>query len=302
MLGKDVTNISMSRVTSNTSPPACHCLLVNLNSPERVPADAGCANLCEVSAALKSLFCYDNLHGIWCEVGLGATETFHLLSGLSYNSYNILHLTLKLGKVRECVVQCKGDTLPLGVDCLGATETFHLLSRLSYNYYNILNLTLQLGKVRECVVQCKGDTLPLGVVLGATETFHLLSGLSYNSYNILHLTLQLGKARECVVQCKGDTLPLGVDCQLLRERHITNRICRDSGVHGQFDRSSLQWEMTVGVGGVCSLTSEVLANLTKGMPPPAYFDWRGWFRAGLPFFQGDMTLRCSALILPHGSR
>ncbi|KAG8246631.1 hypothetical protein J6590_080015 [Homalodisca vitripennis] len=86
----------------------------------------------------------------------------------------------------------------------------------------------------------------------------------------------------------------------VQERHITNRICRDSGVHGQFDRSSLLWEMTVVVGGVCSLTSEVLANLTKGMPPPAYFDCRGWFRAGLPFFQGDMTLRCSALILPHG--
>ncbi|KAG8301206.1 hypothetical protein J6590_058201 [Homalodisca vitripennis] len=85
----------------------------------------------------------------------------------------------------------------------------------------------------------------------------------------------------------------------VQERHITNRLCRDSGVHGQFDRSSLLWEMTV---GVYSLTSEVLGNLTKGMPPPAYFDWRGWFRAGLPFFQGDMTLRCSALILPHGSR
>ncbi|KAG8263699.1 hypothetical protein J6590_027632 [Homalodisca vitripennis] len=77
----------------------------------------------------------------------------------------------------------------------------------------------------------------------------------------------------------------------VQERHVTNRIpvCRDSGVHGQFYRSSLLWEMTVGVGGICSLTSEVVANLTKGMPPLAYFDWRGWFRAGLPFFQGDMT-------------
>ncbi|KAG8283895.1 hypothetical protein J6590_007913 [Homalodisca vitripennis] len=68
------------------------------------------------------------------------------------------------------------------------------------------------------------------------------------------------------------------------------------------DPKRLLWEMTVGVGGVCSLTSEVLANLTKSMPPPSYFDWRGWFRADLPFFQGDITLRCSALILPHGSR
>ncbi|KAG8267758.1 hypothetical protein J6590_043838 [Homalodisca vitripennis] len=78
----------------------------------------------------------------------------------------------------------------------------------------------------------------------------------------------------------------------VQERHITNRKCRDSGVHGQFDRSSLLWEMTVGVGGVCSLTSEVLAYLNKGITPPAYFNWRGWFRAGLPFFRGDMTLRC----------
>ncbi|KAG8255571.1 hypothetical protein J6590_089321 [Homalodisca vitripennis] len=86
------------------------------------------------------------------------------------------------------------------------------------------------------------------------------------------------------------------------ERHITNHKCRDSGVHGQsHDTSTLLWEMTVGVGGVCSLNSEVLASLNKGVPPPA-FDWRGWFRAGLPFFRGDMILRCSALIFPHGSR
>ncbi|KAG8283531.1 hypothetical protein J6590_014050 [Homalodisca vitripennis] len=73
-----------------------------------------------------------------------------------------------------------------------------------------------------------------------------------------------------------------------------------SGIHGQFDRSSLLWRMAVGVGGVCSLTSEALVNLNKGVPPPAYFDWRGWFTAGLP--SSGMTLRCSALILPHGSR
>ncbi|KAG8247544.1 hypothetical protein J6590_058578 [Homalodisca vitripennis] len=63
----------------------------------------------------------------------------------------------------------------------------------------------------------------------------------------------------------------------------------------------LLWEMTVGVGGVCSLTSEVLTSLNKGVPPLTYFDWKGWFRAGLPFFRGDMT-RCSALVLPRGSR
>ncbi|KAG8306783.1 hypothetical protein J6590_040219 [Homalodisca vitripennis] len=70
----------------------------------------------------------------------------------------------------------------------------------------------------------------------------------------------------------------------VQERHITNRKFRDSG--------STVWEMTVGVGGVCSLTSEVLVNLNKGMSPPACFDWRGWSTgAGLPFFRGDMTLR-----------
>ncbi|KAG8311343.1 hypothetical protein J6590_045666 [Homalodisca vitripennis] len=75
------------------------------------------------------------------------------------------------------------------------------------------------------------------------------------------------------------------------ERHITNHKCRDSGVQGQFDRSSLLREMTIGVGGVCSLTSDVLASLNKGVPPSAYFDWRGCMRAGFPFFRGDMTLR-----------
>ncbi|KAG8329952.1 hypothetical protein J6590_074675 [Homalodisca vitripennis] len=66
------------------------------------------------------------------------------------------------------------------------------------------------------------------------------------------------------------------------ERHITNRKCRDSGVHGQFNKSSLQWEMTVGVGGVCFLTSEVLTSFNKGVLTPAYFDRRGWFRAPTP--------------------
>ncbi|KAG8309073.1 hypothetical protein J6590_094861 [Homalodisca vitripennis] len=64
-----------------------------------------------------------------------------------------------------------------------------------------------------------------------------------------------------------------------------------SGVHGQFNRSNLLWKMTVGVGGICSLTSEVLVNLNKGVPPPAYFDCRGSFRAGLPFFQDDFEMR-----------
>ncbi|KAG8295988.1 hypothetical protein J6590_067577 [Homalodisca vitripennis] len=33
------------------------------------------------------------------------------------------------------------------------------------------------------------------------------------------------------------------------------------------------------------------ADLNKGVPPLACFDWRGWFIAGLPFFRGYMTLR-----------
>ncbi|KAG8260157.1 hypothetical protein J6590_103236, partial [Homalodisca vitripennis] len=46
----------------------------------------------------------------------------------------------------------------------------------------------------------------------------------------------------------------------VQERHINNRKFRDSGVHGQFHRSSLLREMTVGVSGICSITSEVLAS------------------------------------------
>ncbi|KAG8306882.1 hypothetical protein J6590_035959 [Homalodisca vitripennis] len=38
--------------------------------------------------------------------------------------------------------------------------------------------------------------------------------------------------------------------------------------------------------GLWEWESEVLAGLNKGVPPPACFDWRGWFRAGLPFFRG----------------
>ncbi|KAG8291928.1 gustatory receptor [Homalodisca vitripennis] len=36
--------------------------------------------------------------------------------------------------------------------------------------------------------------------------------------------------------------------------------------------------------------TEVLVNLNKGVPPPAYFDCRGLFRAGLPFFQDDFEM------------
>ncbi|KAG8325071.1 hypothetical protein J6590_076924 [Homalodisca vitripennis] len=54
--------------------------------------------------------------------------------------------------------------------------------------------------------------------------------------------------------------------------------------------TSLTANMTVGVGVVCSLTSEVLVNPNKGVPPPAYFDWRGWFRAGLPFFRDNFEM------------
>ncbi|KAG8303116.1 Translation factor guf1 mitochondrial [Homalodisca vitripennis] len=96
------------------------------------------------------------------------------------------------------------------------------------------------------------------------------------------LNLPLGTAKTDVSLKSGN--PMDV-----QEQHITNRKSRDSGVHGQFDRSSLLREMTVGVGGVCSLTSEVLASLNKGVPPSAYFYWRIWFSAGLPFFRGDMT-------------
>ncbi|KAG8253386.1 hypothetical protein J6590_035379 [Homalodisca vitripennis] len=41
--------------------------------------------------------------------------------------------------------------------------------------------------------------------------------------------------------------------------------------------------------------SEVLACLNKGVSPLACFDWRGWFRAGLPSFRGSHDFEISAL-------
>ncbi|KAG8303336.1 hypothetical protein J6590_013608 [Homalodisca vitripennis] len=35
---------------------------------------------------------------------------------------------------------------------------------------------------------------------------------------------------------------------------------------------------------------KALVNLNKGVPPPAYFDWRGCFRAGLPSFRDDFEM------------
>ncbi|KAG8282620.1 hypothetical protein J6590_033324 [Homalodisca vitripennis] len=50
----------------------------------------------------------------------------------------------------------------------------------------------------------------------------------------------------------------------VQERHITNRKCRDSGVQGQFDRSSILRETTVEVR---FLTIRGSSNLNKGVPP-----------------------------------
>ncbi|KAG8260608.1 hypothetical protein J6590_093149 [Homalodisca vitripennis] len=35
---------------------------------------------------------------------------------------------------------------------------------------------------------------------------------------------------------------------------------------------------------------EALVNLNKGVSPPAYFDCRDWFRAGLSFFRDDFEM------------
>ncbi|KAG8330334.1 hypothetical protein J6590_065928 [Homalodisca vitripennis] len=62
----------------------------------------------------------------------------------------------------------------------------------------------------------------------------------------------------------------------------------DSGVQfGEFDRSSLLREMTVGVGGVRSVSIRGSCYPQhKGAPLPVCFDWRGWFRAGFSFPRG----------------
>ncbi|KAG8324401.1 hypothetical protein J6590_093168 [Homalodisca vitripennis] len=70
-----------------------------------------------------------------------------------------------------------------------------------------------------------------------------------------------------------------------------------SGVQfGEFDRSSLLREMTVGVGGVRSVSIRGSCYPQhKGVPLPACFDWRGWFRAGFSFPRGhDLTLNFSS--------
>ncbi|KAG8323025.1 hypothetical protein J6590_013019 [Homalodisca vitripennis] len=61
-------------------------------------------------------------------------------------------------------------------------------------------------------------------------------------------------------------------------------------------------KMTVGVGGICSLTSEVLVNLKKGVPLGEGPTLTGVAGSELDSPSSGMTLRCSALILAHGSR
>ncbi|KAG8305145.1 hypothetical protein J6590_094449 [Homalodisca vitripennis] len=56
-------------------------------------------------------------------------------------------------------------------------------------------------------------------------------------------------------------------------------------------RSSLLREIMLEWVGFVPYVTEVFASLNKGVSPPACFDWRGWFRAGLPFFRGEMILR-----------
>ncbi|KAG8310914.1 hypothetical protein J6590_054238 [Homalodisca vitripennis] len=59
-----------------------------------------------------------------------------------------------------------------------------------------------------------------------------------------------------------------------QERHITNYEVRGSGVQGQFNRASFP------------KYQRFLLASTRVCHPLDCFDWSGWFRVGLPFFQG----------------
>ncbi|KAG8265660.1 hypothetical protein J6590_089957 [Homalodisca vitripennis] len=151
----------------------------------------------------------------------------------------------------------------------------------------------------------RGPTVLKSTAPAASSSLDLSSLIS-PLLSCLHCTVvakPLSRKHRCVVVTLFENEPQDTfRHSSIRILSSTNRKCRDSGIHGQFDRFILLWDMTIGVGGVCSLTSEDLASLIKGVPPPAYFYWRAWFRAGLPFSRGGLTLTCSALILPHGSR
>ncbi|KAG8247044.1 hypothetical protein J6590_071013 [Homalodisca vitripennis] len=84
----------------------------------------------------------------------------------------------------------------------------------------------------------------------------------------------------------------------MKELHITNRKCRDFAVQGQFDRSSLLRDMTVGVSwGSFPYQRCLLASTRVCHPLPALTG-----EAGAPLLPGGHDFEISDLILPHGSR
>ncbi|KAG8283931.1 hypothetical protein J6590_003622 [Homalodisca vitripennis] len=82
------------------------------------------------------------------------------------------------------------------------------------------------------------------------------------------------------------------------ERHITNRKFRDSGVRGQFDRSSLLQEMTEMVGYPKSQRFSLAS--TRLCPLPTLTGEAGSELASPS--SGGHDFEVTALILPHGSR
>ncbi|KAG8283991.1 hypothetical protein J6590_003684 [Homalodisca vitripennis] len=73
-------------------------------------------------------------------------------------------------------------------------------------------------------------------------------------------------------------------------------------------RSGTSLSVSVEILGCKGSSIGLLQEMTvgrrhKGVPPPAFFNWRGWFRAGIPFFQGNMTnaLNSSSWISTGGS-
>ncbi|KAG8256267.1 hypothetical protein J6590_096279 [Homalodisca vitripennis] len=92
---------------------------------------------------------------------------------------------------------------------------------------------------------------------------------------------ELGRCRKMFLsvltdqnECNTDGEELLEELGAVKDTPIASKRCWIQGdssspdiIKSQIDMSSLLREMTVGIGGVCSLTSEVLASLNQGVPP-----------------------------------
>ncbi|KAG8322014.1 hypothetical protein J6590_032746 [Homalodisca vitripennis] len=176
------------------------------------------------------------------------------------------------------------DDMPTILQQAVAATRDLLMQAIQETQEQVERLTGYLETVYCETVQADSDTLRVSVVTPVIADEELAL-LKENTVHLIQYLIYLRTLLDDVQMCEKDIVIL---CSRVTERLLQ---LHDTVRYRTAIPTNQVYMSNDGVGGVCSLTSEVLINLNKGVPPPAYFDWRGWFRAaGLPFFWDDFEM------------